>query len=308
MQSARALLFFLLLALCATPWISPPVALAIGLGLGLTVGAPLPEKRAQWTKLLLQGCVVGLGFGMNLEGVLDIGEKGLLLAAASVVGTLILGGFLRRALKAEPVTGDLVTAGTAICGGSAIAAVGPVLDADARQMSVALGVVFVLNAVALFIFPLIGGWLDLSQVEFGLWAAIAIHDTSSVVGAAAAYGEEALDVATTVKLARALFIVPLVLVAGRLYRRKEGSSVKVKVPWFILFFVLAFLLRTLLGDIEGIFSGTADVARRGLVVTLFLIGAGLSREQIRQVGPRPAVLGLLLWILVSVLSLLLGIW
>ncbi len=307
MQLLRITLFILLLALCATPWISPPVALALGLALGLSIGAPFPERRPRWTKLLLQACVVGLGFGMNLAGLLDVGGRGLGLAAASVVGTLLLGLFFRRLLRAEEVTGHLVTVGTAICGGSAIAAVGPVLDADARQMSIALGVVFILNAVALFIFPLIGSAIDLSQLEFGLWAAIAIHDTSSVVGAAAAYGREALDVATTVKLARALFIIPLVLVAARFYRPRDGakkSQTSVKLPWFILLFVVAVILRTLLGDPADLFTLTADVARRGLVVTLFLIGAGLSREQIRAVGPRPALLGLLLWIVVSVVSIL----
>lgn len=307
MQLLRTTLFILLLILSATPWISPPVALALGLALGLTIGAPFPERRPQWTKLLLQGCVVGLGFGMNLAGLLEVGGRGLALAAGSVVGTLLLGGLLRRVLKAEEVTGDLVTVGTAICGGSAIAAVGPVLDADARQMSVALGVVFILNAVALFVFPLIGGALDLSQLEFGLWSAIAIHDTSSVVGAAAAYGREALDVATTVKLARALFIIPLVLIAARLYRGKEGSTsgrASVKIPWFIFLFILAVILRTLLGDPADLFTLTADVARRGLVVTLFLIGAGLSREQIRAVGPRPALLGVVLWVVVSTVSIL----
>ena len=306
MQLLRITLFILLLILCATPWISPPVALALGLALGLTIGAPFPERRPRWTKLLLQACVVGLGFGMSLAGVLEVGATGLALAAASVVGTLLLGGLFSRMLKAEEVTGDLVTAGTAICGGSAIAAVGPVLDADARQMSIALGVVFILNAIALFIFPPIGHAIDLSQLEFGLWAAIAIHDTSSVVGAAAAYGREALDVATTVKLARALFIIPLVLLASQLYRRRDGrrNGTPVKIPWFILLFIVAVILRTLLGDPADLFSLTADVARQGLVVTLFLIGAGLSRDQIRAVGPRPALLGLLLWVVVSIVSLL----
>ena len=296
----KTALFILLTILCATPWISPPVALGIGLLLGLTIGAPFPRGRAKWTKVLLQACVVGLGFGMNIAGVLDVGTRGLLLAVGSVVGTIILGLLLGRWLGVEKVSGDLVTVGTAICGGSAIAAVGPVLNAEPRQMSIALGIVFILNAVALFLFPLIGHALGMSQMEFGLWAAVAIHDTSSVVGAASAYGEEALRVGTTVKLARALLIIPLVLLAARYYHRPvEGTPGGVKIPWFILLFVVALLLRTLLGDPAEIFSTAAAVARQGLVVTLFLIGTGISRAQLKEVGVRPALLGVVLWLVVA---------
>ncbi len=309
MPTIRLLLFLLLLALSATPWITPPIALALGLLLGLTIGTPFPERRPRWTKLLLQASVVGLGFGMSLEGILAVGLEGGLLAVGSVVGTLLVGSIFARLLGVDRTTGDLVVVGTAICGGSAIAAVGPAIEADAQRMSVALGVVFVLNALALFLFPLVGEWLALSGPDFGLWAAVAIHDTSSVVGAASAFGKGALEPATTVKLARALLIVPLVLVAGMLYRRRqrkegsEGGSSRIKIPWFILFFIIAFLLRTLLGDPVSLFSTMADVARQALVVTLFLIGAGLSREQIRTVGPRPALLGILLWIVVASLTL-----
>ena len=296
----KTALFILLAALCATPWISPPVALGIGLLFGLTIGAPFAKGRTRWTKILLQACVVGLGFGMNVAAVLEVGARGLLLAAGSVVGTILLGMALSRWFGVDRVSGDLVTAGTAICGGSAIAAVGPVLDADPRQMSVALGVVFILNAVALFLFPLIGHALGMSQADFGLWAAVAIHDTSSVVGAASAYGEEALRVGTTVKLARALLIIPLVILAARYYHRPvEGIPRGVKIPWFILLFVVALLLRTLLGDPAEIFSTSAVVARQGLVLTLFLIGAGISRAQLRQVGVRPIVLGVVLWVVVA---------
>lgn len=300
--SIRTLLFLLLGVLCLTPLITPPIALALGLLFGLSFGSPFPERQGGWTKLLLQASVVGLGFGMNVAGVLEVGGRGLGLAIGSVVGTVALGLLLGRLFRVDRVTGGLVTVGTAICGGSAIAATGPVLDADARQMSVALGVVFLLNAVALFLFPLIGDALDMTQHEFGLWAAVAIHDTSSVVGAASAYGEEALRVGTTVKLARALLIIPLVLAAAHFARRSgrgEQKEVKVSIPWFILLFVVALLLRTLIGDPAEIFSTIASVARQGLVLTLFLIGAGISREQLREVGVRPVLLGIVLWVVVA---------
>lgn len=297
-------LFFLILIASATPWISPPVALALGLGLALFVGNPFRKQSSKWAKLLLQAAVAGLGFGMTLDSVVEAGSDGFFFAAATIVGTLIAGLLLGKLFGVDRKIGDLVSSGTAICGGSAIAAVGPVINADSRQMSVSLGTVFVLNAIALFIFPVIGGALDLSQTQFGIWAAVAIHDTSSVVGAAAKYGSEALEVATTVKLTRALWIIPLALGAA-LWRREKKTEerVRVKIPWFILFFVLAVVVRTLLGDISGIFSGVAAVARQAMVVTLFLIGAGLSREMIRSVGVRPFLLGVTLWILIAGLSL-----
>ena len=236
MQKLRTIPFFLLLVLSATPWVSPPVALAMGLLVGLTIGAPFRKKRSSWTKLLLQASVVGLGFGMSVDSLLEVGLQGGLMAVGSVIGTLVLGLTLARLFRVERSTGDLVVVGTAICGGSAIAAVGPAIEAESESMSVALGVVFILNAVALFIFPEIGNWLGLSGEEFGLWAAVAIHDTSSVVGAASAFGHGAIVPATTIKLARALLIVPIVVAAGSVYRRRnrtEGeqpSSTKVNIP------------------------------------------------------------------------------
>ena len=297
-------LFLLLLAGSATPWISPPIALALGLVFALFVGNPFREKSGKWAKVLLQIAVAGLGFGMTLDSVAGAGKDGFFFAAATIVGTLIVGLLLGRMLGVDRKISDLVSSGTAICGGSAIAAVGPVIGADSRQMSVSLGTVFILNALALFLFPVIGGALDLSQIQFGVWAAVAIHDTSSVVGAAAKYGAQALEVATTVKLTRALWIIPLALGAALLRRdRNSGERVKIKIPWFILFFVLAVIARTVLGEAGGFFSGIAAVAKQAMVVTLFLIGAGLSREMIRSVGVRPFILGVVLWVLIAGISL-----
>ncbi len=296
--------FFALLLVCGTPWISPPIALGLGLAYALVIGSPFQTQSAKWTKILLQVSVAGLGFGMTLTSVLGAGKEGFFFAAATIVGTLFVGTVLGRLLGVDRKISDLLSSGTAICGGSAIAAVGPVIGANSSQMSVSLGTVFILNALALFLFPPIGQMLDLSQAQFGMWAAIAIHDTSSVVGAAAKYGTEALEIATTVKLTRALWIIPLALVAGQMYRAKEQSSkVKITIPWFILFFVLAVLLRTFLGDVAGVFPAIAMVAKQGMVVTLFLIGTSLSRQMVKSVGVRPLILGIVLWVLIAGVSL-----
>lgn len=305
------LLFFALLILCATPFISPPIALALGLLLALTVGVPFPTATRKWTKFLLQACVVGLGFGMSLATIVAAGKDGLLLTLGTLTGTLVLGIVLGRLLGVDRAISWLIASGTAICGGSAIAAVGPVIHANERQMSISLGTVFILNAAALFIFPLVGNALHLTQTQFGLWSAIAIHDTSSVVGAAAKYGSGALAVATTVKLTRALWIIPLALVAARTYGKPKRASDnaeehqprKVAVPWFIFLFLLAVLVRTLLGEWGGLLPGIATVAKQGMVVTLFLIGSGLSRDVLKGVGLRPFLLGVLLWILVGGVTL-----
>ncbi len=305
-------LFFILLALSCTPLVSPPVALGLGILLALTLGPPFPAAGARWTKILLQACVVGLGFGMSLETIIEAGKNGVLLTIGTLAGTLVLGTVLGRVLRVEGTTAWLISGGTAICGGSAIAAVGPVIGADARQMSVALGTVFVLNAVALFIFPPIGHALHLSQTEFGLWSAIAIHDTSSVVGAAARYGSGALETATTVKLARALWLIPLALVTSRLHGRgakkkneepKKGTRKKIAIPWFIFLFLLAVIVRTAVGDAAGVPDGIAAAARQGMVAALFLIGAGLSRDVLKGVGARPFLLGVLLWVIVAGVTL-----
>jgi uncharacterized integral membrane protein (TIGR00698 family) len=293
----RAALFFALLIFCATPWASPPIALALGLALALTAGNPFAKQTSKPTKLLLQASVVGLGFGMNLQKVVEAGRTGMLFTIVTIAGTLLLGFLLGRAMRISRTTSHLISSGTAICGGSAIAAVGPVIDARDEEMSVALGTVFILNSIALFAFPPLGQLLHLTQTQFGVWAAIAIHDTSSVVGAAARYGAEALQIATTVKLARALWIVPLTLATAFVFRRK---SAKIAIPWFILLFVVASVIRTYLA---GPWDVVVQLARIGLTITLFLIGAALSRQAIAAVGARPLVLGVVLWIVISAASL-----
>lgn len=287
---ARAVLEFL---------ISPPGALALGILLALTVGNPYAKKSAKLTKYLLQASVVGLGFGMDLQKVVAAGRTGLLFTIATITGTLLLGFLIGRAMKIERTTSHLISSGTAICGGSAIAAVGPVMNASDEQMSVSLGTVFILNSIALFVFPVIGHRLALSQTQFGVWAAIAIHDTSSVVGAAARYGAEALQIATTVKLTRALWIVPLTL--GTAFAFHRNSKARITIPWFILWFLVASLIRTYVAS--PAWGVIVTLAKYGLTLTLFLIGAGLSRKSLAAVGVRPLLLGVMLWIAISCVSL-----
>jgi uncharacterized integral membrane protein (TIGR00698 family) len=293
-------IFFLALAFCLTPYASPPIALALGLLIALTIGHPYQKYNAKATKILLQVSVVGLGFGMNFGNVLEAGQSGILFTIATIFGTLTLGYFIGKWLKIEGKTSHLISSGTAICGGSAIAAVGPVLDADENQMSVALGTVFILNSIALFIFPLIGEYLKLTQMQFGIWAAVAIHDTSSVVGAAAKYGDEALRIATTVKLARALWIVPVALGTAFLFKSEKK---KIAIPYFIFLFVVASIVRTYVPIEPKVFDILVSIAKTGLVVTLFLIGAGLSRKTLRSVGIKPLIEGVLLWIVIGSVSL-----
>ena len=292
--------FGLLLVFCLTPWASPPVALALGLVLAQTLGNPFPAFTKKYTAKLLQFSVIGLGFGLNAHAAVQAGREGILFTVASIFGTLVLGYVAGRWLKLGRVVTHLISCGTAICGGSAIAAVGPVVGARDEEMSVALGTVFVLNAVALFAFPPIGHALALTQQQFGLWCAIAIHDTSSVVGAAAAYGSEALGVATTIKLARALWIIPVALGTAYFFKQKD---VKVKLPWFILGFIGAMLLNTYVPATHAVGPWLVKLAHIGLVVTLFFIGAGLSFKTIKSVGPRPFALGVLLWVVISSVSL-----
>jgi uncharacterized integral membrane protein (TIGR00698 family) len=295
---ASRVLFFLLLAFCLTPWCSPPIALALGLALALTLGSPF--KTSKLTKLLLQASVVGLGFGMNLQKVVAAGKTGLLFTIATIAGTLLLGTLLGRAMRMSAGTAHLISSGTAICGGSAIAAVGPVIGASDEEMSVSLGTIFILNAIALFVFPVIGHALGLTQTQFGVWAAIAIHDTSSVVGAASSYGADALQIATTIKLTRALWIVPLAIGTALAFRRR---STRAALPWFILFFVLASVVRTYVAAPQQVWETLVNLARVGLTVTLFLIGSALSRRSIATVGARPLLLGITLWIVISAAGL-----
>jgi uncharacterized integral membrane protein (TIGR00698 family) len=294
------IVFFLGLAFCLTPYASPPIALALGLVIALTIGHPFQKYNSKATKILLQVSVVGLGFGMNFGNVLEAGKSGILFTIVTIFGTLTLGYFIGKWLNIERKTSHLIASGTAICGGSAIAAVGPVLDANENEMSVALGTVFILNSIALFIFPMIGEYLKLSQTQFGIWAAIAIHDTSSVVGAAAKYGDEALRIATTVKLARALWIVPVALGTAFLFKSEKK---KVNIPYFIFLFVLASIARTYLPIESKVFDIFVSIAKTGLVVTLFLIGAGLSRKTIKSVGFKPFLEGVLLWLVIGSVSL-----
>ena len=283
-------------------WVTPPVALFIGLAFALLCGQAYPKFNKKVSKKLLQYSVVGLGFGMNLHASLASGKEGMLFTIISVIGTMFIGMFIgRKLLKVNRDTSYLISSGTAICGGSAIAAVGPVIKAKDSDMSVALATIFVLNAIALFVFPVLGGWLGLTQQEFGTWAAIAIHDTSSVVGAGAAYGEEALQVATTIKLTRALWIIPLALVTSFIFK-SEGR--KVSIPWFILWFIVAILINTyVLDSMPEVGKAISGLARKGLIITMFFIGASLSTDVLKAVGVKPLVQGVLLWLVISIGSL-----
>lgn len=286
-------------------WVTPPAALFIGLIFALTCGQAFPKFNKKMSKYLLQYSVVGLGFGMNLQASLQSGKEGMVFTIISVAGTMLTGWFIgRKLIKVDRNTSYLISSGTAICGGSAIAAVGPVIKARDEEMSVALGTIFILNAIALFIFPVIGHWLNMSQQQFGTWAAIAIHDTSSVVGAGQAYGEEALKVATTIKLTRALWIIPLALATTLIFKNKGQ---KISIPWFIFFFIAAMIFNTyILSTTEtGIAIGNAinGFARKSLTITLFFIGASLSPDVLKKVGVKPLVQGIALWAVISLSTL-----
>lgn len=293
-------LFIVLLALCLMPFVSPAIALFLGLAFAMTAGQPYPKFSKKTSKYLLQFSVVGLGFGMNLHESLRTGKDGMIFTVVSVVSVLLLGMYLGKRLMMDRKTAYLIASGTAICGGSAIAAVGPVVKANDNEMSMALGTIFILNAIALFVFPPIGHLLDMTQEQFGMWAAIAIHDTSSVVGAGAAYGEKALEIATMVKLTRALWIIPLTIATMFIFKQKGA---KINIPWFIFFFILAMVANTFLPIPEMVSSSLVWAAKKGLTVTLFLIGVGLSRKVIQQVGIRPMIQGVILWIFIGLVSL-----
>ncbi|MGA8264196.1 MAG: putative sulfate exporter family transporter [Ignavibacteriaceae bacterium] len=299
-EITKKIVFILALTFCFTSFASPPIALAIGIILALTLGNPFAKQSTKVTKFLLQASVVGLGFGMNLGKVIEAGKSGFMITAVSITFTLLLGYIIGRWLKINRNSSHLISSGTAICGGSAIAAVGPVLNADDKEMSVALGTVFVLNAIALFIFPVIGHLLKLSQTQFGIWAAIAIHDTSSVVGAAAKYGEKSLEIATVVKLTRALWIIPVTVLTAFIFKNKGK---KITIPYFIFLFVLASVLRTYIHPVAEISGPLVNAAKIGLTITLFLIGAGLSRETLKTVGVKPLLQGVILWIIIASASL-----
>ncbi|MHB8852882.1 MAG: YeiH family protein [Ignavibacteriaceae bacterium] len=299
--STREVIFILGLIFCISPFASPPIALAVGLVIALTIGHPYLHLNHKATKILLQASVVGLGFGMNLGTVMKVGKEGIMFTIISIFGTLGLGFIIGKSLKIHKKTSHLIASGTAICGGSAIAAVGPILNANDQEMSVALGTVFILNSIALFIFPVIGHWLNLSQTQFGFWAGIAIHDTSSVVGAAAKYGKVALQTATTVKLARALWIVPVAFLTSFLFK---GNSKKISIPYFIFLFILASIVRTYISPVAEVSSYLVKASTVGLTVTLFLIGAGLSKTVLKSVGVKPLIQGVILWTIISISSLM----
>jgi uncharacterized integral membrane protein (TIGR00698 family) len=298
---ASKFLFVICAVACAAGLISPPFALALGLGLGLFMVHPWPEASRKVQRMLLQASVVALGFGMDLHQIIRAGKLGFLYTAIGIAGALVLGQVLGRLLRVQATSSYLISTGTAICGGSAIAAVAPITQATEEQIAVSLSTVFVLNSIALWLFPPIGALFHLSQSQFGLWSALAIHDTSSVVGAAARYGAVALAVGTTVKLARALWIVPVSLGTAMV----KKSQTKIQLPWFIAFFCIAAMLNTYLPAGSGAFSGVYRLGRFGLTLTLFLIGAGVSRQTLKAVGVRPLLQGVILWMVVASITLLL---
>jgi len=294
--TTREVIFLLAVVFCLSPLISPPIALLMGLVIAQFIGHPYLHLNHKATHILLQVSVVGLGFGMNVSSALKAGQEGILFTIVSITGTLVFGFGLGRILKIDKKTSYLISTGTAICGGSAIAAISPVIKAEEKQISVALGTIFILNSIALFLFPVIGHSLYLSQTQFGLWCAIAIHDTSSVVGAASKYGNMALEVATTIKLARALWIIPVAFISTFLFKNHAS---KIKIPWFIGIFVLAMIVNTYLPFAQKYDHYLVGVAKSGLTLTLFLIGCGLSKKTLQSVGIKPLIQGVILWLIIS---------
>ena len=289
------------MALCTTTWLNPPAALLMGFAFAQFIGHPFREINGKATNLFLKCSIVGLGFGLNASAAVEAGQRGLWLTVLFLFATIVLGLLIGDRLGISRKTSHLVASGTAICGGSAVAAVASVIDASEDEMSVSLGTIFLLNSLALLIFPMVGHYYGLTQQQFGLWAAVAIHDTSSVVGAASVYGDRALETATTLKLARTLWIIPLAFLSAMVFRTERRT---VAVPWFILWFVLAMLANTYVAIAQQHGSQIVLIAKAGFTMTLFLIGAGLSFESIRAVGWRAFSLGVLLWLFVSFSSFL----
>lgn len=298
--TTREVIFVLAVVLCLSPLISPPIALLMGLIIAQFIGHPYLHLNHKATHILLQVSVVGLGFGMNVTSALKAGKEGILFTIVSIIGTLVIGFFMGKFLKIEKKTSYLISAGTAICGGSAIAAISPVIKAQEKQISVALGTIFILNSAALFLFPFIGHQLNLSQSQFGIWCAIAIHDTSSVVGAASKYGPQALEIATTVKLARALWIIPVAFLSTFIFKNKNS---KIKIPYFIGLFVLAMIANTYIPFVQQYNHYLTNIAKAGLTLTLFLIGCGLNRKTISSVGFKPLIQGVILWVIIATAAL-----
>ncbi|WP_354622575.1 putative sulfate exporter family transporter [Psychromonas sp. MME2] len=296
----RYFVFFTLAVVCLFPVISSPIALVIGFTISTLGLVPEQIDTGKITKKLLAYSIVGLGFGINLPEAIAISSNNIGIIVCSIFTTLLLGIGLTKALKINLKMGHLIASGTAICGGSAIAAVAPAIDADATETSHALATVFILNSVALFVFPLVGHWLAMSQHDFGIWSAIAIHDTSSVVGAASVYGDEALQTATTLKLARALWIIPVAFISALIFK---GDNKKIPIPLFILFYCVAIAVAYFLPQFDVFYQDIFAVSKRLLVLCLFLIGAGLTIHSIKSAGVRPLLLGVTLWVTISVASL-----
>lgn len=294
------LVFIVALMFCLSPWCSPPLALSSGIIIAFFLKHPFKKHNSRIVKYLLQISVVGLGFNMNFTELVHAGKNGITFTIVSIITTLTAGYILGYFLRVGKKTSCLVSVGTAICGGSAIAAMAPVIEAEEHDIAVSLGTVFILNSVALFIFPWLGHLYSLSADQFGLWSAIAIHDTSSVVGAASQYGPEALKIATTVKLTRALWIIPIALITALLLKKKDA---KISFPYFILAFIGASIVVSFFPSLKAVYSSIVMVARKSLTVTLFLIGTSLSRDTLKQVGLRPVIQGVLLWLFIGALSL-----
>ena len=298
--------FIALVFICALPYfgISAAIGLALGIAFALILGNPFEAQSRKLSKYLLQASVVGLGFRLNISKVLEIGTPGLILAIISVVFTMCIGLLLGRLLKTSKELSYLISAGTAICGGSAIAALAPVIkEVKQEHISISIGIVFILNAIALFIFPSLGHYLGFSEEAFGFFSAIAIHDTSSVVGAASIFGDGALDVAVTVKLARTLLIIPMIFITLYIFsREEEAATSKVKIPWFIAGFILAVLFNTYAPGMESISANLVFISKRVLVAVLFLIGSQISLPVLKSIGAKPFAQGVLLWLIVTVAS------
>lgn len=300
-EKTKKITFIGLAIISLTPWVSSPIALALGFILAVFLGNPFEKYLHRYIHLLLQISIVGLGFGLKLNEALQAGKTGLTLTIISISTVMIVGYVLGKVFKLEKQLIYLLSVGTAICGGSAIAAISPIIKPSTKQISLALAIVFTLNSIALFVYPVIGHALHLSQEQFGLWCAIGIHDTSSVVGAASKFGNEALKIATTVKLARALWIIPVSVITMFIFKNKES---KIKIPWFIGYFIFAILLNTYIPFFGNFSSTVTAISKSGLNLTLFLIGSTLSLQTLKTIGLKPLAVAIILWITISIGSLL----
>ena len=299
--TTQKVIFLICAFLCLMPFISSPIALVLGFAVAQIFGNPYEVQSRKVSSTLLKVAVVGLGFGMNIFSAIQAGKEGIVFTVVSISTLMILGFLFTKLFKIEKATGYLISAGTAICGGSAIAAIAPIIKAKPNQISVALAVVFTLNSIALLIFPPLGHLFNLSQHEFGLWCAIAIHDTSSVVGAASKYGEEALQVATTVKLARALWIIPLSFLTLLFFK---NTTSKINIPWFIGLFLIAICVNTYVPFVHQFSPIIIDLSKAALTLTLFLIGTSLSFKMMKNIGYKPLLMAIILWVIIGVGSLI----